>query len=163
MIPASPSSGDDKHASASEQSRDLVDDFDPLLNEEDAILGTEDPGLRRTGSLLAAATLPENEEERREEEDVVPDNLSRLPPGSGAGAGVLVAGRFTTTPAMRLAPAATEGGGANTGGGGAEAISNLARSLPVSVPVPENVARAPDLPPEVDQVGGHICCHSLFC
>ncbi len=54
---------------------DDVDDFDPLLNEDDARLGAPATAasqnlIRRTGSLLASSE-PENEEERREEEGEV--------------------------------------------------------------------------------------------
>ncbi len=143
-------------AAAETEEDPSVDDFDPLHNEDDAMLGHRsslasslgggDGGnnLRRTGSLLASAEA-ENEEERREEEDVVPDNLSRLPPG-GSGVAV-VSGRFTATPAMRMTSGMTSSSGS---GGGAV---NMARSLPVSVPaVDERVARVIDLPPEVDKV-----------
>ncbi len=85
--------------------------------------------------------------------DVVPDNLSRLPPGTSVagGASAYVAGRFTATPALRVAESQVPPP-SSSADSPAGAAANLARSVPVSVPLPEKASRLPDLPPEIDQV-----------
>ena len=84
----------------------------------------------------------------------MPDNLSRLPPGASVagGASAYVAGRFTATPAVRMAESQAPPSSSSADSPAGAAAANLARSVPVSVPLPEKASRLPDLPPEIDQV-----------